>query len=207
MGARLFIACLLLLWVPVQAAPCHALPEHPFVQLRRNPEQLQALSSVIAAVAQEAYGKTAALPASLPEIFSRPQAIFITLKKQDRVYGCMGTLQARGKNLLEEIQLVLPKSLFQDPRHPPVAAADLPGMEVYLSAVGKPVRVGQIEALNPARDGVMIQNGNKVGVVLPGEAKTLRYLLSFAKAKAGIGPDESYQVYRLPTETVRVILP
>lgn len=185
----------------------NAQTEHPFTQLRRNPQQLASLKQVLMAVGQGAYGKSAPLPEKLPEIFSAPQPIFLTLKKGDRTYGCMGALQAQGKTLLEEIQLVFPKALFQDPRHPAVAAGELPGMEVYLSAVGQPIRVDDVNRINPARDAILAKSGSKAGVVLPGEAKTLRYLLAFAKAKAGIGEQETYQVYKVPTVTVMVKLP
>lgn len=181
--------------------------EHPFTQLSRDPKQLKSLQKVLTAAARKAYGKPGQIPETLPGIFSKPQALFLTLKKADRTYGCMGALQAQGKNLLEEIQLVLPKALFQDPRHPAVGATDLPGMEVYLSAVGQPLRVDDVNRINPARDAILAKSGAKAGVVLPGEAKTLRYLLDFAKAKAGIGDQEAFQVYKVPTVTVMVKLP
>jgi hypothetical protein len=71
-------------------------------------------------------------------------------------------------------------------------------MEIYLTTAGTPQAVERFDALSPRHDAILLKSGAKEAVVLPGEARTLRYLLAFAKAKAGVKKGEPYVVYRLP---------
>jgi AMMECR1 domain-containing protein len=118
----------------------------------------------------------------------------------------MGSLEAKTSSLTQEIERDLKLAFTQDPRHPPVEKSEVAGMEIFLTAVGNPVALRGFEGLSPARDGILIRSGMKEAVVLLGEAKTTRYLLAFAKAKAGIKRGESFQIYRLPSLTLSFAL-
>ena len=98
----------------------------------------------------------------------------------------------------------LKAAMTQDPRHRRVEKSELPGMEIYLTTAGTPQPVSRFDALSPVHDAILLKSGAREAVVLPGEARTLRYLLAFAKAKAGVRKGEPYQVFRLPVEVVPV---
>ena len=179
----------------------------PLDEIRRNPQWMAQVQEVILGAVENNFGKAQTLPQDLGSPLQKPQALFVTAKKDGRVRGCMGTLQAKEASLAEEIVVNLQKAFSQDPRHHPIQKSETSGMEIFLTVVGKPIRVHRVDTLNPARDSVLIRHGNKTGVVLAGEAKTLRYLLAFAKAKAGIKKGEPYQVFRLPSQTLSWTLP
>lgn len=173
--------------------------------IRGDPALQAQLAEIVNAAAAQVFGNGHGLPKDLNQLFEKPAAVFVTLRKGEEVRGCMGTLFAREGSFAGEIAANLRKALLFDPWHRPVARDEISGMEVFLTATGKREAVRSIGEVSPARDGVMIRQGSKEAVVLPGEAKTQRYLLAFLKAKAGIkgGP---FQLYRLKTETVSVIL-
>ncbi len=178
-----------------------------FERLRTEAPLKSQLEAVVVVGLRNSFGEKIPLPEKLPSLFKLPQAVFVTLKKGEEVRGCMGSLKSKTPSLAEEIVQNLAKALFEDPRHRPIRKEELKGMDLFLTAVGDPRPVDRIERISPERDAVLIRSGAKEAVVLPGEAKTLRYLLAFAKAKAGIRKGEPIQVFRIPTVTVSVGLP
>jgi len=189
------------------SSPARAQALQRFQTIRSDPRLQAQLAQIVDTAVRRALGKEAALPEGLDPVFQRPMGVFVTAKRGDEVRGCMGSLQPKQGSLAEEIVKNLDLAFTRDPRHRPIRQEELPGMEIYLSAVGDPQPVFRWDALSPARDGILLKSGSKEAVVLPGEAKTLRYLLAFAKAKAGIRRGEAYQLYRLPAEVLSVALP
>ncbi len=169
-----------------------------FRQIRGDPALSAQLSQIVAVAMQRAWGESVAWPANTDPVFEQPLGVFVTLKRNEEVRGCMGSLKARKSSLREEIAANLKAALSQDPRHRRVEKNELEGMEIYLTTAGTPQAVERFEALSPRHDAILLKSGAKEAVVLPGEARTLRYLLAFAKAKAGLGKGETYQIYRLP---------
>lgn len=181
--------------------------KHPFTEIQRNPNYIRQLQKIVAAAVALNFGEHQPLPENLGKPFTKPLALFVTARKAGKVLGCMGTLRPKEGNLAQEIATNLEKAFSMDPRHHPIQRSDTPGMEIYITAVSSPRQVTRWDTLNPARDSIWVRHGNKEAVVLAGEAKTLRYLLAFAKAKAGIKKNEAFQVYRLQTKTLMVKLP
>ncbi len=174
-------------------------------KLRTDPVLRAELQQILEAGLHRAFGEPA--PAKNPsEFFQTPLPVFITLKKGGKVRGCMGSLYPKSGTLADEIARNLEWALFRDPRHRAVQRQEISGMEVYLTAVGNPVPVKSIDSISPANDGAYLRYGSKEAVVLPGEAKTQRYLLALLKAKAGIKKGEAYRLYRLSSSTLDPIL-
>ncbi len=178
-----------------------------FIRLRTDPGLQRELQGIVEWAAQSAFGAKPAEPVPVSDFFEEALPIFVTLEKKGEVRGCMGTLAPRRQNMAQEIGENLRRALFQDPWHREVGIVELPGMTVYLTAVGRPQAVKGIGEISPGRDGAYLRSGSREAVALPGEAKTQRYLLSFLKAKAGIKKDAPFQIFRLPTATVAVTLP
>jgi hypothetical protein len=175
---------------------------HPFDEISQNPDYQIQLKEIIQQAISHNFGVGDALPKNLPPPFKKPVGLFVTVTKAGKVLGCMGTIQAQQAHLADEIFFNLQKAFSQDPRHRPISQRQLKDIEIVLTAVDTPVRVDTIDALNPARDSILLGHGSKEAVVLAGEARTLRYMLALAKSKAGIKVNEPFQVYRLPTKTL-----
>lgn len=179
--------------------------EAPLSRLRaiRSSPQLQAqLATVIDVGVRRAFGETVPLPEGLDAVFLRPMGVFVTAKRGEEVRGCMGSLAPKKGSLTEEIAANLQLAFLRDPRHRPIRREELAGMKIYLSATGSPVPIERWSSVSPARDAILLKSGAKEAVVLPGEARTQRYLLAFAKAKAGVKKGEAFRLYRLPVEVV-----
>ncbi|HKY62490.1 MAG TPA: AMMECR1 domain-containing protein [bacterium] len=162
------------------------------------------LAAIVEVAMRRAWGESAAWPANAEPLFDQPLGVFVTLKKDEEIRGCMGSLKPRKSSLREEIAANLKAAMTQDPRHRRVEKSELPGMEIYLTTAGTPQPVPRFDALSPVHDAILLKSGAREAVVLPGEARTLRYLLAFAKAKAGVRKGEPYQVFRLPVEVLAV---
>lgn len=187
---------LLLTALPIRAQDEEGLRR--FRQIRGDAVLNAQLDAILEVAMKRAWGESAAWPAGSDPLFEQPLGVFVTLKRDDEVRGCMGSLKPRKSSLREEIAANLRAAMTQDPRHRKVEKTELEGMEIYLTTAGKPQAVPRFDALSPLHDAILLKSGAKEAVVLPGEAKTLRYLLAFAKAKAGVRKGEVYQVYRLP---------
>ncbi|HCU26078.1 MAG TPA: hypothetical protein DF383_13760 [Deltaproteobacteria bacterium] len=175
-----------------------------FREIRANPILKAELISIVEAALLRAFGEAAELPQPKAPELRAPLGVFVTAKKNGEVRGCVGTLHPLQVGLPWEIAANLKRALFLDPRHRPVRREEIAGMEFYLTTAADPKLVDRIESISPARDAILLKAGNKEAVVLPGEAKTLRYLLAFAKVKAGIKKGDHYRVYRLSSETIKV---
>jgi AMMECR1 domain-containing protein len=199
MKNKFVLLTLLLLLAPgtIAATP------HPFDEIAQNPDYQIQLKEILQQAIAHNFGNGGILPQNLPPPFEKPVALFVTAKKEDRVLGCMGTLQPQQARLADEIFFNLQKAFSRDPRHRPISQNQIEGLEIVLTAVDSPQLIEDPKKINPAQDSVLVRHGKKEAVVLAGEARTLRYLLAFAKAKAGIVKGEPFQVYRL---TTRILL-
>ncbi len=175
-----------------------------FEQIQQSPQLTEELAVLLRIALDRAWGTASPWPPNPSSIFQHPTAFFVTLKKNGETRACMGSLHPQKENFFLTLEHQLQLALFRDPWHRPVQRQELSGMEIYLTATGKPQSILRLQQINPARDGILIQSGNKSAIVLPGEAKTLSYLLNFAKKKAGIKAGEIYQVYFLPSISLEV---
>ncbi|MBL7685408.1 MAG: AMMECR1 domain-containing protein, partial [Deltaproteobacteria bacterium] len=164
-------------------------------QIRSHPEKKKQFEQLLQEIVKEEFqisSDSSDATRVLSSVMSQnPFPHFITLKKQNETRGCMGNLMTQKKTLKEEIQKNFHLALTQDPRHRPVYREEIPQLEMYISEVLRPRPIKRLSEISPSKDGLLIRSGSKEAVVLAGEAKTLRYLLAFAKAKAGIQKTDS----------------
>ena len=101
---------------------------------------------------------------------NRPNAsgVFVTLKRRGELRGCIGTLQLRG-SLAGEVARCARESATEDPRFPPMSAAELPETSIELSVLGP------LEEIDPraegaiviGRHGLVAEQGSRRGLLLP----------------------------------------
>lgn len=175
--------------------------------IRKNPALHSQMQNWVEQVVRLWKGDEIHLQYPQDPLFQKPLGLFVTAKKRGEVRGCMGSLLPREKSLADEVLKNLQKAFSHDPRHRPIQKDELPGMHIYVSALGSPKLLSKPYQIDPARDAILLKSGGKEAVALPGEAKTLRYLLAFLKAKAGLRKTENFQLYRLHSESLEVVLP
>lgn len=97
-----------------------------------------------------------------------PRAAFVTLRRQGRLRGCVGVIQA--KPLYQAIASAAVSAAFQDPRFPPVAAEELPGLEIEISVLS-PFFAITPEQLIAGEHGLLVSDGFHRGLLLPQVAR------------------------------------
>ncbi|MBQ7528726.1 AmmeMemoRadiSam system protein A [bacterium] len=135
-----------------------------------------------------------------PELL-QPGAVFVTLKIEGELRGCIGTLMPVRANLGEEIIYNAISACRYDPRFEPVKVEELAHLHYEVSVLSEPVKVGNYQELDPKRYGVIVSKGNRRGVLLPDleGIDTVEKQVAIACRKGGISPQEGPELYRFTT--------
>ncbi len=164
--------------------------------------------SIYAKLAQEALetrvkkGEKPYPSEKLPPELQRPGAVFVSLKKQGQLRGCIGTILPTRENLAQEIIANALHAGLEDPRFPPVTADELDELTYSIDILTEPEKVDDISQLDPRRYGVIVRSGGRSGLLLPDleGINTAEEQLSIAKEKAGILEEEEAEIYRFQVQ-------
>ncbi|HEY6532067.1 MAG TPA: AmmeMemoRadiSam system protein A [Acidimicrobiales bacterium] len=111
-------------------------------------------------------------PADVPPDAARPGAAFVTLRRDGRLLGCIGSLEPV-RSLADDVAAHAYDAAFRDPRLPPVTLDDWLRMDVEVSVLGplEPIDVHSREelmaAVRPDIDGVLLTSKEGRGTFLP----------------------------------------
>ena len=145
------------------------------------------------------------LPEDLPDEMLKDRAgVFVSLHKDGRLRGCIGTIQATRNNIAEEIVENGISAATKDPRFSPVRPDELDALEISVDVLGKPERISSKEELDVKRYGVIVSKGFRRGLLLPNldGIDTVDEQISIALQKAGLSAREkNYEMERF--EVVR----
>ena len=145
-----------------------------------------------------------AVPDGLPkEMLSRRAGTFVSLHKDGRLRGCIGTIAATRSSVAEEIVQNAVSACSHDPRFSPVAADELNRLEISVDVLGEAEPIDSPAALDVKRYGVIVSCGRKRGLLLPDldGVDTPEEQIRIARQKGGIREDEPYRLERF--EVVR----
>lgn len=149
-------------------------------------------------------GKYAVLPGGLPDELTKTRAgAFVSLKKGGTLRGCIGTFEPTQNSVAEEILRNAVSAAVHDPRFDPVTVDELPELVYSVDVLSRPEPIDSPEQLDLRRYGVIVQSGDRRGLLLPDLAgvDTVDDQISIARRKADIGPNESIRLWRF--EAVR----
>lgn len=149
----------------------------------------------------EAYVKNEELPdlAGAPdELTGNRAGVFVCLKKEGELRGCIGTIQPVKNNVAEEIRDNAISSATSDFRFPPVSPGELSGLSYSVDVLGEAEDVPDVSYLDPKTYGVIVRSGRKAGLLLPDleGVDTAAEQVRIASMKAGIHPGEPLQLQR-----------
>lgn len=137
-------------------------------------------------------------PSQLPARLREPGASFVTLRREERLLGCIGTLepyQALGCDVVERALA----AAFDDPRFPGIGVADFEAMDVEVSVLGPmvPLVVRSSrelrERLRPGVDGLVVTAPGHRATFLPSVWSHVRDADDFCALlwrKAGLRPGD-----------------
>ena len=125
-------------------------------------------------------------------------ACFVTLYKDQKLRGCVGTLFPMENDLIHEIMENASEAALKDPRFPPVTPEELPQITYTVDILSELEEVMGTRKLDPQRYGIVVLCEHRTGLVLPRThgADTARQQLNLALQKGHIGPDEPYRILR-----------
>jgi AmmeMemoRadiSam system protein A len=138
-------------------------------------------------------------PLDLPEEMTRARAgVFVSLKLNQRLRGCIGTIMPTRDSIAEEIIQNAISAGCQDPRFDPVNTTELSGLIYSVDVLMPPERVPSKTALDPKKYGVIVSTANRRGLLLPDleGIDTVDEQLRIALRKAGIRDTEPYTIER-----------
>ncbi len=91
---------------------------------------------------------------------------FVTLERDGELRGCIGHLAA-DKPIARVVQDMAIAAATQDPRFPAVTWAELPGLEIEISALSSFQRVTDPGEIRVRRHGLVVSEGRRRGLLLP----------------------------------------
>jgi len=109
---------------------------------------------------------------AVAENLQRDGASFVTLTRQGRLRGCIGSLEAR-RSLATDVRENAINAAFSDPRFPPVSAEELDDLRIEVSVLSAPEPLAYdspddlVARLRPGVDGVVIERGWNRATFLP----------------------------------------
>ena len=170
-------------------------PAHPLVVLARD--------------AVEAYvreRRILAPPALVLGGLPARAGCFVSLKTVEGVLrGCVGSVHPEEADLPREVVRNAVDAATRDPRFLPVGAEELARLVYSVDVLGEPEPADGLRHLDPARYGVIVQNGHRRGLLLPAieGVDTAEQQVAIARSKALIAPHEPISLWRFEVTRLR----
>ncbi|MEW5991684.1 MAG: AmmeMemoRadiSam system protein A [Chloroflexota bacterium] len=116
---------------------------------------------------------------------------FVTLTDGSSLRGCMGTLDPN-QPVAEAVAAAAMTASLDDPRFYPVEADELGDLHVHVSILGPPVVLASPADFVPGVDGIIVERGLRLGLLLPevatGHGWDGERMLAAVCQKAGLPP-------------------
>src|SRR4030043_1188952 len=106
-------------------------------------------------------------PRKLTAEMKQRAGVFVSIKKQGELRGCIGTFMPTRANVAEEIVANAISSATQDPRFLPVGVSELDDLEYSVDVLTGPEPVRSVDQLDPKKYGVIVECGFRRGLLLP----------------------------------------
>ena len=148
--------------------------------------------------------RTLHVPEGLPEALrTRRAGAFVSIHRQGRLRGCIGTISPTRNCLAEEIIQNAVSACSRDPRFDPIRPDELKWLTISVDVLGEMEPVASEAELDVRRYGVIVSRGNRRGLLLPDleGVDTVQQQVEIARQKAGIRPGEKVDLQRF--EVVR----
>ncbi|SDZ17803.1 hypothetical protein SAMN05660462_02113 [Proteiniborus ethanoligenes] len=144
------------------------------------------------------YGEYMDIPSYVTEEMKKlKRGVFVSLKKEGQLRGCIGTIFPVTKSISQEIIRNAVEAGLHDPRFMPVEEDELEEIDFSVDVLTEPERALK-EELDPKVFGIIVRSRGKTGLLLPDleGVDTVEEQLSIALQKASISPQENYTIER-----------
>jgi MEMO1 family protein len=137
-------------------------------------------------------------PPDLSPEMKEKAGVFVCIKKEGELRGCIGTFEPTRSNVAEEIVANAISTATEDPRFEPVESGELKDLEYTVDVLTLPEPVSGKEQLDPKKYGVIVEAGFRRGLLLPDleGVNSVEEQIDICRQKGGIGPREAVKLYR-----------
>ena len=143
-------------------------------------------------------GRPLPCPNPLPDGMQQQAGTFVSIKKNNLLRGCIGTIQPKYGNVAEEVIQNAIKAMSEDPRFPAVEIHELKELTFSVDVLTIPEKIKDTVSLDVKRYGLIVQYENKKGLLLPNlkNIETIDQQLKVCLKKGGIKATDNYELYR-----------
>ena len=133
-----------------------------------------------------------------PELLSERAGVFVSLHKNGRLRGCIGTIAPSTGSVAEEIIQNAISAGLSDTRFTPVLEDELPYLSFKVDVLSAPEKISGPHELDVKRYGVIVTSGMRRGLLLPNldGVDTIEEQIEIAKNKAGISESTEVKLER-----------
>ncbi|HDP69525.1 MAG TPA: AmmeMemoRadiSam system protein A [Actinobacteria bacterium] len=142
--------------------------------------------------------KTMSPPDVLSDFLKKRAGVFVCIKKDNALRGCIGTTVPCQESIAEEIIKNAIQAATCDPRFPPIRESELLDLEYSVDVLGDPEPILDESHLDPKKYGVIVRSGFKTGLLLPDldGVDSAKKQVNIAMQKAGLQEDEPVELFR-----------
>ena len=135
---------------------------------------------------------------ALPEMTERKAGVFVSIHKDGRLRGCIGTILPVRRCVAEEIIHNAVSAATGDPRFDPVRPEELDRLEINVDVLSAPERIESKAELDVKRYGVIVSSGSRRGLLLPDleGIDTVEEQVEIAMKKGGISAGDRITLER-----------
>ena len=118
----------------------------------------------------------------------RKAGVFVSIHKEGKLRGCIGTILPTCRNISEEIIHNAVSAATRDPRFDAIRPEELDKLEINVDVLSEPEKIDSKAELDVKRYGVIVTSGSKRGLLLPDldGVDTVEDQVSIAMRKGGI---------------------
>ncbi len=137
------------------------------------------------------------------EMTTRRAGVFVSIHKDGKLRGCIGTFLPTRENIAREIISNAVSASTRDPRFDPVRPDELKWLEINVDVLSAPERIDSKADLDVKKYGVIVSSGSRRGLLLPDldGVDTVDEQVDIAMRKGGISPKDPVTLERF--EVVR----
>lgn len=140
------------------------------------------------------------------ELLNDKKGVFVSLKLNGELRGCIGTIEPTTQSVAEEIIRNSLSAALNDPRFQPLREDELKEVDISVDLL-YPAEKTTFENLDPKNYGVIVSSGYKKGLLLPNleGVDTAKQQVEIAMNKGGITNLESYELERFKVERFKEV--
>ncbi len=145
------------------------------------------------------HNKPLSIPRDLPrEMTSEKAGVFVSIRKDGRLRGCIGTIRPTTSSVAKEIIENAISAGTRDYRFSPIKERELSRLEYSVDVLMPPEDIDSEDRLDVTKYGVIVRSGHRSGLLLPNldGIDTIEEQVRIARQKAGIRDGESYTLQR-----------